>query len=275
MSNPFSEPDSPTRVFCVVSGKGGVGKSSVTVNLAVAFARRGLRVGVLDADIHGHSIPDMLGCTDGPTRSAAAMTPPSAAGVRVMSVGMFAHDNAPIVWRGPMLHGALRQFLTDVDWGELDVLLVDQPPGTGDIAISLAQMLPTAQLLVVTTPQASAARVAERAGAAAARTEQRVAGVVENMSWYDGPDGVRRALFGEGGGAAVAGRLTELLGVDCPLLARIPFDPRVGEAADRGVPIVVGDADSSAAQAFHALAEALPNRRRELIGRRLAIAPTG
>ena len=179
---PFSKPSSLTRVFAVASGKGGVGKSSVTVNLAAALAASGAKVGVADADIYGHSVPRMLGVTGTPTQVEKMIMPPSAHGVKVISIGMFTKGNAPVVWRGPMLHRALQQFLADVFWGDLDVLLLDLPPGTGDIAISVAQMVPSAELLVVTTPQAAAAEVAERAGAVAMQTHQRIAGVIENMS---------------------------------------------------------------------------------------------
>ncbi|MBF6301781.1 Mrp/NBP35 family ATP-binding protein [Nocardia amamiensis] len=270
---PFAEPGSRTRVLCVASGKGGVGKSSVTVNLAVAMAQRGLRIGILDADIHGHSIPAMLGCTSGPTQVDRMMMPPTALGVRLMSVGMFLAGNEPVVWRGPMLHRALRQFLADVYWGELDVLLVDLPPGTGDIAISLAQLLPTAELLVVTTPQQTAARIAERAGAVAAKTGQRVIGVIENMSWYQAPSGARISLFGSGGGAMVSRGLTEILGTDCPVLGRIPFDPDVCATGDRGTPMVLAEPGSAAAKAFFALADLLTAPRESIIGKRLMVSP--
>jgi ATP-binding protein involved in chromosome partitioning len=194
-------------------------------------------------------------------------------GVKVISIGMFVNGNEPVVWRGPMLHRALQQFLVDVYWGDLDVLLVDLPPGTGDIAISLAQMLPTAELVVVTTPQQTAARIAERAGAAGAQTKQRVAGIVENMSWYMAPDGSRQALFGAGGGAMVSEQLTEILGVSCPLLGQIPFDPNVCATGDGGTPIVLTDPNSNAANAFRDIAGALAQRRRNIVGLRLAATP--
>ncbi len=199
---PFAQPGSLTRVYCVASGKGGVGKSSVTVNLAVAMAARGLSVGIVDADIYGHSIPRMLGTDGKPTKVETMIMPPQAHGVKVISIGMFTPGNTPVVWRGPMLHRALQQFLADVFWGDLDVLLLDLPPGTGDIAISVAQLVPNAEILVVTTPQQAAAEVAERAGAIALQTRQRVAGVVENMSWLEMPDGSRMDVFGTGGGQA-------------------------------------------------------------------------
>ena len=207
---PFAEPGSLTRVYCVASGKGGVGKSSLTVNLAVAMAERGLSVGVVDADIYGHSVPRMLGADGHPTRVEKMILPPEAHGVKVISIAMFTQGNTPIVWRGPMLHRALQQFLADVFWGDLDVLLLDLPPGTGDIAISVAQLIPNAEILVVTTPQQAAAEVAERAGAIAMQTRQRLAGVIENMSWLELPDGSRMELFGSGGGEVVAAVAVEV-----------------------------------------------------------------
>lgn len=263
--SPLAQPDSPTRVYCVVSGKGGVGKSSVTVNLAVALARRGLRVGIMDADVHGHSVPAMLGITTAPTLVEGMMMPPTAFGVRVISIGMFVEDNAPVVWRGPMLHRALQQFVNDVYWGELDILLIDMPPGTGDVAISLAQLLPTAQLLVVTTPQRTAARIAERAGAVAAQTGQRVAGIIENMSWYDSPDGTRHTLFGAGGATAVSRALSGLLDTYCPVIGRIPFDPAVCAAGDHGTAFVDSDPHSAPARAIAEIAATIaPIVRRPL-----------
>ncbi|WP_330180470.1 Mrp/NBP35 family ATP-binding protein [Nocardia sp. NBC_01503] len=272
-SIPFSEPGSRTRVYCVVSGKGGVGKSSVTVNLAAALAARNVRVGILDADIHGHSIPSMLGLRTGPTQVDRMLMPPTAHGIKVISVGMFVEDNEPVLWRGPMLHRALRQFLTDVYWGDLDVLLVDLPPGTGDIAISLAQMLPSAELLVVTTPQTTAAQIAERAGAVAAQTKQRVVGIVENMSWYDAPDGTRRTLFGAGGGARVSERLSGLLATDCPVLGHIPFDPEFSATSDHGTPMVLSAPDSPATAVFFDIVRALIPVPRSLVGLRLTVTP--
>src|SRR6266550_1722698 len=201
---PFSQPSSLTRVYAVASGKGGVGKSSVTVNLAAALGASGQKVGVVDADIYGHSVPRMLGVTGRPTPVENMIMPPSAHGVKVISIGMFTKGNTPVVWRGPMLHRALQQFLADVYWGDLDVLLLDLPPGTGDIAISVAQLIPTAEILVVTTPQVAAQEVAERAGSIALQTHQQIAGVVENMSWLELPGGERMELFGAGGGVADA-----------------------------------------------------------------------
>ena len=208
---PFAQPSSLTRVYAVASGKGGVGKSSVTVNLAAALAASGQKVGVIDADIYGHSVPRMLGVTGRPTPVEKMIMPPSAHDVKVISIGMFTDGNKPVVWRGPMLHRALQQFLADVYWGDLDVLLLDLPPGTGDVAISVAQMLPSAELLIVTTPQLAAAEVAERAGAIASQTHQRVMGVIENMSYLVCPHcGEQTEIFGSGGGAAVAAALSRL-----------------------------------------------------------------
>src|ERR687886_783672 len=215
---PFAQPGSRTRVYAVASGKGGVGKSSVTVNLAAALAKRGLSVGVVDADIYGHSVPRMLGVDEKPTQVESMIMPPQSYGVKVISIGMFTPGNTPVVWRGPMLHRALQQFLADVWWGDLDVLLLDLPPGTGDVAISIAQLLPSAEILVVTTPQLAAQEVAQRAGAIALQTHQRIAGVVENMSWLPCPHcGEAIDVFGSGGGQAVAQSLSRSLGAPVPL----------------------------------------------------------
>nr|WSZ18821.1 Mrp/NBP35 family ATP-binding protein [Streptomyces canus] len=271
---PFARPGSLTRVYCVASGKGGVGKSSVTVNLAAAMASRGLSVGVLDADIYGHSVPRMLGVTAGPTRVEKMIMPPRANGVKVISVGMFTSGNAPVMWRGPLLHRALQQFLGEVYWGDLDVLLLDLPPGTGDIPISLAQLLPESEILVVTTPQAAAAEVAERAGAVSLQTGQRVAGVVENMSWLQLPDGSTTRLFGSGGGRTVADSLSLTLGTEVPLLGQVPMDPLLGEAGDAGTPLVLSAPEAPAAVALRAIAEGLTVRRRGLAGCRLPVSPS-
>ena len=237
---PFAEPSSLTRVYAVASGKGGVGKSSVTVNLAVALAAAGQKVGVLDADIYGHSVPRMLGVTGGPTQVEQMMMPPSGHGVKVISIGMFTTGNAPVVWRGPMLHRAVQQFLADVYWGDLDVLLMDLPPGTGDVAISVAQLVPTAELLVVTTPQLASSEVAERAGAIAVQTHQRIAGVIENMSGLPCPHcGEMVDVFGTGGGQAVADALTRITGAQVPVLAQVPIDPRLRQGGDDGIPLVL------------------------------------
>jgi ATP-binding protein involved in chromosome partitioning len=271
---PFAEPGSLTRVYCIASGKGGVGKSSVTVNLAAAMADRGLSVGVVDADIYGHSVPGMLGATGRPTQVEKMIMPPAAHGVKVISIGMFTKDNTPVVWRGPMLHRALQQFLADVFWGDLDVLLLDLPPGTGDIAISVAQLMPTAEILVVTTPQRAAAEVAQRAGAIALQTHQRLIGVVENMSWLEMPDGSRNHLFGSGGGQVVADSLTRALGSDVPLLGQIPLDPRLRETGDAGTPLVLADPTSPASAVLRGIADRLATRSRGLAGRLLSVTPS-
>jgi ATP-binding protein involved in chromosome partitioning len=271
---PFAQPSSLTRVYAVASGKGGVGKSSVTVNLAAALAAAGHKTGVVDADIYGHSVPRMLGVTGRPTPVENMIMPPSAHEVKVISIGMFTRGNTPVVWRGPMLHRALQQFLADVYWGDLDVLLLDLPPGTGDVAISVAQMLPAAELLVVTTPQVAAAEVAERAGAIVAQTHQRIAGVIENMSYLVCPHcGEAVEVFGSGGGAAVAAGLTRLAGTKVPLLGQVPLDVRLREGGDAGMPLVLGDPDSPAALALRKIADEIGGRARGLAGRSLGITP--
>ncbi|RZS44279.1 ATP-binding protein involved in chromosome partitioning [Herbihabitans rhizosphaerae] len=272
---PFAEPGSLTRVYCVASGKGGVGKSSVTVNLAVAMAERGLSVGVVDADIYGHSVPRMLGTTEKPTKVEKMIMPPQAHGVKVISIGMFTPGNTPVVWRGPMLHRALQQFLADVFWGDLDVLLLDLPPGTGDIAISVAQLIPNAEILVVTTPQQAAAEVAERAGAIALQTRQRIAGVIENMSWMELPDGTRMDVFGTGGGQVVADSLTRAVGSDVPLLGQVPLDPRLRESGDDGTPLVTHEPTAPASVVLREVAGRLSQRARGLAGRMLNVSPAG
>jgi ATP-binding protein involved in chromosome partitioning len=271
---PFAQPSSLTRVYAVASGKGGVGKSSVTVNLAAALAAAGQKVGVVDADIYGHSVPRMLGVTGRPTPVENMIMPPSAHDVKVISIGMFTKGNTPVVWRGPMLHRALQQFLADVYWGDLDVLLLDLPPGTGDVAISVAQMLPSAELLIVTTPQLAAAEVAERAGAIASQTHQRVAGVIENMSYLVCDHcGERSFVFGSGGGEAVADALTRLSGAPVPLLGQVPLDVRLREGGDTGVPLVLSAPDSPAGQALAKIAADLGTRSRGLAGRSLGLTP--
>lgn len=272
---PFAQPGSMTRVYCVASGKGGVGKSSVTVNLAVAMADRGLSVGLVDADIYGHSIPRMLGTSTRPTKVEQMIMPPIAHGVKAISIGMLTQGNAPVVWRGPMLHRALQQFLSEVFFGDLDVLLLDLPPGTGDVAISVAQLIPNAEILVVTTPQTAAAEVAERAGVIALQTRQRVAGVIENMSWFDAPDGSRIELFGSGGGQAVADSLSRSIGAEVPLLGQIPLDPRLRESGDIGNPLVVAEPETPAALALRSVADRLSQRTRGLAGRMLNLSPVG
>lgn len=271
---PFAQPGSLTRVYAVASGKGGVGKSSVTVNLAAAMAARGLSVGVLDADIYGHSVPRMLGTDAKPTQVERMIMPPQAHDVKLISIAQFTQGNTPVVWRGPMLHRALQQFLADVFWGDLDVLLLDLPPGTGDVAISVAQLIPGAEILVVTTPQQAAAEVAERAGAIALQTRQRIVGVVENMSWMDLPDGTRMDVFGSGGGQSVADRLTKAVGAKVPLLGQIPLEKAVREGGDEGVPIVLSAPDSPAGTALREIAEKLAVRSRGLAGMSLGIDAT-
>ena len=272
---PFAQPGSLTRVYAVASGKGGVGKSSVTVNLAAALAARGLAVGQLDADIYGHSVPRMMGTTDRPTQVESMILPPIAHEVKVISIAQFTQGNTPVVWRGPMLHRALQQFLADVYWGDLDVLLLDLPPGTGDVAISVAQLLPGAEIIVVTTPQAAAAEVAERAGAIALQTRQRIVGVVENMSGLLLPDGTTMQIFGEGGGEQVAERLTRAVGADVPLLGKVPLDPALVSAGDSGVPLVLSAPDSAAGSALRGIADKLAARRRGLAGMSLGLDPAG
>lgn len=269
---PFG-PDSLTRVILVSSGKGGVGKSTVTANLAVALAEQGLAVGLVDADVHGFSIPGLLGIAAGtqPTRIDDLMLPPVAYGVKTISIGMFLRDGEAVVaWRGPMLHRTVQQFLTDVFFGDLDVLLIDMPPGTGDIAISIGQLLPHAEVLVVTTPQAAAADVAIRSGLVARQTGQRVIGVIENMGPFTLPDGSVIDLFGSGGGAAVASALSEPHPV--PLLASIPLSPALRAGGDIGAPIVIGDPSDAAAIAIDGLARALAGRGRGLSGRPLPLS---
>lgn len=275
---PFAKPDSLTRVFAVASGKGGVGKSSVTANLAAAMAKDGVRVGLLDADIYGHSAPRMLGVEGShPTIVERMIMPVPAHGVKVISTEMFKPDrDAPVAWRGPMLHRALQQFLSDVYWGDLDVLLLDLPPGTGDVAISLAQLLPSAEVLVVTTPQLAAAEVAERAGSIALQTHQQVVGVIENMSYlpcpHCGPEH-RLEIFGAGGGKQVADGLARRLGTTVPLLGEIPLDPRIREGGDGGLPLVVSEPDAPASLALYEVARGLSHRQRGLAGRSLNLTP--
>ena len=271
---PFAQPGSLTRVYAVASGKGGVGKSSVTVNLAAAMAADGLKVGVVDADIYGHSVPRMLGAEGRPTQVENMIMPPSANGVKVISIGMFTPGNAPVVWRGPMLHRALQQFLGDVYWGDLDVLLLDLPPGTGDIAISVAQLVPNAEILVVTTPQQAAAEVAERAGSIAVQTHQKIVGVVENMSGMPCPHCEEIIdVFGSGGGQRVAEGLTKTTGATVPVLGQIPIDVRLREGGDDGRPVVLTDPESPAGSALRSIAGKLGGRARGLAGMSLGITP--
>ena len=297
-ANPFADPHNLTRVHAVTSGKGGVGKSSVTVNIAAALAAMGRTVGIVDADIHGFSVPGLLGITQPPTRVGDMILPPvvevpadlripydAAPGaaqrrvgrgvIKVISIGMFVDPSQPVAWRGPMLHRAVEQFLTDVHFGDLDHLLLDLPPGTGDIAISVGQLLPGSGVLVVSTPQHAAVTVAERSGALAQQTDQKVTGVVENMSAMVLPDGTRMEVFGSGGGASIAASLTARLGYDVPLLGEVPLDVTVREAADRGRPAVWAAPETPAARSLWAVAKALDEQGRNLAGRSLGITPRG
>jgi ATP-binding protein involved in chromosome partitioning len=271
---PFAKPASLTQIYAVASGKGGVGKSSVTVNLAAALAAAGHKVGLVDSDVYGHSVPRMLGVTGRPTAVESMIMPPEAHGVKVMSMGMFTKGNTPIVWRGPMLGKAMQQFLGDVYWGDLDYLLLDLPPGTGDVAISLSQMLPNAELLVVTTPQLAASEVAERAGTLVTQTRQRIAGVIENMSYMVCPHcGEQMDVFGSGGGEAVAKSLTNITGTTVPLLGQIPLDPRLREGGDNGTPLILGDPTAPASLQLKKVAETLSSKGRGLAGRMLNLSP--
>lgn len=272
-------PESLTRIYAVTSGKGGVGKSTVTANLAVALAERGLRVGVVDADVHGFSVPGLLGLTDAagvavrPTRVDDMILPPVAYGVKVISIGMFVDSaSAAVAWRGPMLHRTIQQFLGDVFFGDLDVLLLDLPPGTGDVAISVGQLLPQAEVLVITTPQPAAADVAERSGVVARQTGQRIVGVVENMAGLVQPDGSVLELFGAGGGAEVARRLSAGQDEPVPLLASVPLSIALRAGGDAGAPIVVTDPQDPAAATIRAVAEQLAVRARGLAGRKLGLS---
>jgi ATP-binding protein involved in chromosome partitioning len=270
-TNPFGA-DTLTRVFLIGSGKGGVGKSSLTANLAVALAAKGLRVGLVDADIFGFSIPAQLGLTDKPTRLDEMILPPVAFGVKVISIGMFIDENKPVAWRGPMLHRAVEQFLVDVYWGDLDFLLVDLPPGTGDIAISLGQLLPTAKTVVVTTPQVAAADVAERSGAVGLQTGQSVFGVIENMAWLEQSDGTRLDLFGAGGGELVASRLAKLSGSPVEVLGQVPISMALREGSDAGSPVVLEHPQDLASEAILSIAEKIAADQLGLSGRRLKLS---
>jgi ATP-binding protein involved in chromosome partitioning len=280
---PFAQAGSLTKVYAIASGKGGVGKSSLTVNLALALAAQGQKVGVVDADIYGHSVPAMLGVADSrPTQVDDLIMPvPTASGVSVISIGMLKPRRDQVVaWRGPMLDRALVQMLADVYWGDLDALFLDLPPGTGDVAISLGQHLPNAEVIVVTTPQEAAAEVAERAGTMASMMHQRVIGVVENMSYLPCPhctaDGTehRLEIFGSGGGTRVAETLTKRFGYDVPLLGEVPIDLALREGGDDGKPVVEADPTSPAAQALSAVADKLAGRGRGLAGMQLGLTPT-
>ncbi|MGH3280810.1 MAG: Mrp/NBP35 family ATP-binding protein [Trebonia sp.] len=272
---PFAQPTSLTKVYAIVSGKGGVGKSSVTVNLAAALAGAGHRVGLIDADIYGHSVPRMLGTTGVPTKVQDMIMPPVAKDVKVISAGMLkppGQDALP--FRGPILHRLLEQFLADFFWGDLDYLIIDMPPGTGDVALSLARLIPGAELVIVTTPQLAAAEVAKRAGTLVTQTHQRVVGVIENMSYLLCPHcGESMEVFGSGGGETVSSALTQLTGVDVPLLGQIPLDVRLRESGDGGTPLVLADPTAPAAIELTKVAESLASRGRELAGRMLGISP--
>lgn len=269
---PFAAPDNLTRVYAISSGKGGVGKSSMTANLAGAMARQGLKVGVVDADIYGFSIPQMLGITTPPQAVDSMIIPPVAHGIKAISIGMFMAENTPVIWRGPMLHRAIEQFFADVFWGDLDVLLIDLPPGTGDVALSVAQLIPKSEIVVVTTPQVAAAEVAERAGIMAGQTEQKVVGVIENMSYLPMPDGSTMDLFGSGGGETVAKQLSEKLGYEIPVLTQIPLEKELREGGDSGTPITISDPNSPAAQAIAKAATQL-TQPRGLAGKSLGVDP--
>lgn len=275
---PFSRPDSLTKVLAVASGKGGVGKSSVTVNIALAMAKTGRKVGIVDADIYGHSVPAMLGIADErPTQVEQMIMPVPVLGMSVISIGMLKPRRDQVVaWRGPMLDRALVQMLTDVYWSDLDVLLLDLPPGTGDMAMSVGQHLPNSEVVVVTTPQDAAAEVAERAGTMASMMHQRVAGVIENMSFlvcpHCGPEH-KLEIFGSGGGQAVADTLSARFGYDVPLLEQIPLDVRLREGGDSGRPLVLDDPDAPAARALIDVADTLLSRGRGLAGLQLGLSP--
>jgi ATP-binding protein involved in chromosome partitioning len=277
---PFARPDSLTKVLAIASGKGGVGKSSVTVNLALAMVRAGRKVGILDADVYGHSIPAMLGVADErPTQVEEMIMPVPVQGLSVISIGMLKPRRDQVVaWRGPMLDRALVQMLSDVYWSDLDVLLLDLPPGTGDVAISVGQHLPNSEVVVVTTPQAAASEVAERAGTMASMMNQHVAGVIENMSYlvcpHCGPEHTID-VFGTGGGDTVAATLSARFGYDVPVLGRIPLDPRLRQGGDVGRPIVAEAPDSVAAVALASVADSLMSRGRGLAGLQLGLSPAG
>lgn len=272
---PFAQPDCLTRTIGIASGKGGVGKSSVTVNLARALAIRGFRVGILDADVYGHSIPRLLGIEGRrPTAIDQTFIPVEVDGIKVVSIEMFKPERSdPVAYRGPLLHRVLEQLLSDAYWGDLDFLLLDLPPGTGDIAISLGQLIPSSEILIVTTPQIAAAEVAERAGRIAHQLKQQITGVIENMSPYIAPEtGAEIAIFGSGGGRETVARLSQLVGADIPLLAQIPFQDKVRESGDNGSSIFELDPTGLATTAFFEIADALALRKRSLLGVRLGLS---
>jgi len=275
-TNPFLAPGNQTTIIAIASGKGGVGKSSVSAALAALLAAAGRRVGLIDADIHGHSIPRLLDALGAPTQVDGMIIPPRGHGVQVISMLPFKPGGVtqPVAFRGPMLHRALEQFLTDVYWGDLDFLLLDLPPGTGDMAISAAQLLPRAELLIVTTPQPAAAEVAIRAGMMAGQTHQRVLGVVENMSGFPCPHcGEPVDVFGSGGGELVANTLSTELNAEIPLLARIPLDPRLREGGDSGEPLVIAEPEAPASRALRSVADHILSRPRGLVGQSLGLTP--
>lgn len=272
---PFAQPDSLTRVIGIASGKGGVGKSSLTVNLAIAAAQLGFKVGILDADVYGHSVPRLMGIVgQRPTAIDQTFIPVEAFGVKVVSMEMFKPDRAdPVAYRGPLLHRVLEQLLSDAYWGDLDLLFLDLPPGTGDIAISLGQLIPASEILVVTTPQIAAAEVAERAARIAHQLKQHIIGVVENMSDLNCPKcGEKISLFGSGGGQESSVRLSKMVGSEVPLIASIPFTPELREGGDNGNPIVVADPSSEAAKVIIDLAQKLAKRSQSIVGRRLPLS---
>lgn len=260
-ANPFASGQSRARVVGLSSGKGGVGKSTVAVNLALALAGAGYSVGLLDADVYGFSVPSMLGLSGQPEASGPVLKPLVAHGVRVMSMGFFVPEAQPVIWRGPMLHKALEQFLADVDWGDVDFLLVDMPPGTGDVALSMSQYLPAGEVYVVTTPQPAAKRVAQRSAYMAKKLNLPLRGVIENMSWFTAPGGARLDIFGSGGGE----QLSRELGV--PLLGQVPFQPSVREGGDAGRPVMVAEPSSEAAEAFRQIAQRLAGLGRSRVVR--------
>ena len=275
-TNPFDK-DTYARIYLVGSGKGGVGKSSITANLAVALAMQGNKVGLIDADIFGFSIPGQLGITSKPTKVDDLILPPvfeiedGAGFVKVISIGMFVEEGKAVAWRGPMLHRAIQQFLTDVHWGDLDFLLVDLPPGTGDVAISLGQLLPTAKSIVVTTPQPAAADIAARTAAVGLQTGQRILGVIENMSWLENADGSRTELFGSGGGQAVADQLSELAQTNVPLLGQIAMSQALREGSDSGQPVVLAKPDDLAAEQILRIASLIAQDKLERASRSLKL----
>ena len=272
---PFAQPDSMTRVIGIASGKGGVGKSSLTVNLAVAAAQKGLRVGILDADVYGHSVPRLMGLMgQRPTAIDQMFIPLEAFGVKTVSMEMFKPERSdPVAYRGPLLHRVLEQLLSDAYWGDLDLLFIDLPPGTGDLAISLGQLIPGSEIVVVTTPQIAAAEVAERAGRIAHQIKQQLVGVIENMSDFPCPNcGEPISLFGTGGGEATAARLSQLLGAEVPLLGKVPFNSDLRTGGDNGIPVILAQPSSPASSAILEIIDRLVVRKRSLLGVPLGFA---